>query len=405
MIALDHRYFWVFYLYIFSGLPLGFFYTFLPVYFRSHGVDLISIGLLSSAGVFWSLKPLWAPLVDKYGQKSSWMALSLLGISLAIFLISHSEAEVSKLWILLTLLTFFSATFDTALDGFIIDYIPKEKLAQANGIRLSAYRLAMIFSGGFLTALSQYLQFKILFQTLSIFALMSAIFILTRKSLHIENKEKRTLSLKDQYWFPLKEILQRRGIFWLLLFIATYKIGDALMGGMIYPFWVDKGFSRLEIGLISGTLGSVFTILGSLIGGYYTNRFGIRSGLLYLGLLQAVSNLGYTLVALPEIDKRWIYLASVVESFTGGMGTAAFVTFLTLNSHKDFSSTQYAIFSTIFSLTMVFSRAISGWGATHFGYFYFFGLTFLVAIFPIFLIFFLLRDGHAKEPLYSILRH
>ncbi|MCS7199640.1 MAG: MFS transporter [Caldimicrobium sp.] len=383
MKSFEGRFFWVFYLYFFSGLPLGFFYTFLPVYFRFQGVDLVSIGLLSSASIFWSLKPLWAPLIDKYSQKKNWMAFSLLGISTTIFLLSLSNYDVSQLWLLLSLLTFFSALFDTALDGFIIDYIPPEKLASANGLRLSAYRIALIFSGGVLTAISEYLQFKFIFQILAFISLFAALLIITNKSLQVTSKPQKILSLKEQYLQPLKEIMEREKIVLIFLFIATYKVGDALLGGMIYPFWVDRGFSRLEIGLISGTLGSMLTIAGSLFGGFFVTKYGLRRSLLFLGFLQAFSNLGYTLVALPEIDKKWVYLASAIESLTGGMGTSAFVTFLTFNSKREFSSTQYALFSTLFSLTMTFSRTISGWGASQLGYFNFFGLTFLIALLPL----------------------
>ncbi len=377
------RYFWIVFLYFFSGIPLGFFYTFLPVFFRLQGVDLIKIGLLSSAGIFWSLKPLWAPLVDRYHRKKTWMGLSLLGMSLSIFLISSASSQTELILLYLSLLTFFSALYDTALDGLLIELVPKEELGKANGFRLSAYRVAMIFSGGVLTAVSEYLNFQAIFHILTLLTFLAGLVVLSSRYIALNPTERTQKSLIETYLNPLRELLQRKGIALILIFIAIYKAGDALLGGMIYPFWVDRGFSRVEIGLISGTIGSILTILGALIGGYYTSKRGLKESLLVLGLLQAFSNLGYALVALPFVDKKWVYLASFIESFTGGLGTSAFVTFLTTLCHRNFTSSHYALFSTLFSITLVISRSLSGFGAKTLGYAPFFALTFVVALIPL----------------------
>lgn len=378
--------FWISILYFFSGVPFGFFYTFIPVFLRSQGVDLVQIGLISGAGIFWSLKPLWAPLVDRYSLKIFWISFSLLGMGISILCLSFLSHEVKAFWYILFLLPFFSALYDTALDGFIIEYIPKDELGKANGWRISAYRVALVFSGGLLVTLSDYFSYKSLFFPLGLFLFASSLFFFLKKEFRIKWSNKRNLGFLHQYLEPIKEILKYDKVYLILLFIATYKIGDALLGGMIYPFWVDKGFTKTEIGLISGTLGVIFTIIGSLIGGYYIKKIGIKNSLLVMGSLQAVSNLGYAIVAHPNINKGWVYLASIVESFTGGLGTSAFLTFLTLLCKKDFSSTHYALFSMLFSTTLVISRTVSGYGAKYMGYFLFFGITFFIAFLPLFLI-------------------
>jgi len=377
---------WVAFLYFFSGIPFGFFYTFLPVYLRTQGIDLVSIGLLSGAGIFWSLKPLWAPLIDRYYEKRKWMALSLLGVGISLFFLSLLSPFSKLFLILLFFLTFFSALFDTALDGFLIEYIPQEALGKANGIRLTSYRIALIFAGGVFVSLSEYLEARYLLILLSSLVSISGFIVYFSSALEISEKQKQHLSFIEQYLTPIKEFLKRKGAFIILLFVATFKIGDALLGGMVYPFWVDQGFTRVEIGLISGVLGVFFTVLGSLLGGYYTSKLGLKKALFWFGLLQAFSNLGYTLSAHPLIFKKFIYIASILESFTGGLGTSAFLTFLTQLCRREFSSTQYALFSTLFSLTLTFSRTLSGLGAKTFGYFYFFLFTFFVALLPLLLI-------------------
>jgi PAT family beta-lactamase induction signal transducer AmpG len=388
----NKKLFYIGFIYFFSGLPFGFFYTFIPVFFRSEGIDLKTIGLFSIAGLPWSLRLLFAPFIDRYFYKSFWMGLSLIGISISIFALSFFTPATVSFFIFLFFLTFFSTLFDTASDGFVVEWIPSEILGKANGIRISAYRISLIIFGGGIVAISHYLGFKIIFYILSIVTLLSSIFLISNSFLKVSSK-RFSISFASQFIDPLKEILKRDRVFLLLFFVLTYKIGDALLGAMVYPFWVDRGFNRLEIGLISGTLGSLFTILGSLLGGYLTSLWSIKNSLLILGLFQSFSNLGYTMASLPYLPKETVYFASLFESFSGGLGTAAFLTFLTNLCKKEFSSTQYAVFSTLFSLSLTFSRTFSGYGVSYLGYTYFFLITFFISLPPLFLIFWIIKDN------------
>jgi PAT family beta-lactamase induction signal transducer AmpG len=168
------------------------------------------------------------------------------------------------------------------------------------------------------------------------------------------------------------------------------------MGFMIKPFWVDVGFTAGEIGLVSVNIGLALSIAGGIAGGWYTDRSGIFKALWVLGLWQAFSNIGYAYAAasLPLAEtgavltesQRWLmYGASAVESFTGGLGTAAFLAFLMAIVNKQHSATEYAILSSIFAL----SRSVAGWaggfGAESLGYADYFLLTFFLA-FPAYLL-------------------
>jgi PAT family beta-lactamase induction signal transducer AmpG len=388
----NKKLFYIGFIYFFSGLPFGFFYTFIPVFFRSEGIDLKTIGLFSIAGLPWSLRLLFAPFIDRYFYKSFWIGLSLIGISISIFALSFFTPATLSFFIFLFFLTFFSTLFDTASDGFVIEWIPLEILGKANGIRISAYRISLIIFGGGIVAISHYLGFKVIFYILSIVTFLSGIFLISNSFLKVSSK-RFSISFASQFIEPLKEILKRDKALLLLFFVLTYKIGDALLGAMVYPFWVDRGFNRLEIGLISGTLGSFFTILGSLLGGYLTSLWTIKNSLLILGFFQSFSNLGYTIASLPYLPKETVYFASLFESFSGGLGTAAFLTFLTNLCKKEFSSTQYAVFSTLFSLSLTFSRTFSGYGVSYLGYTYFFLITFFISLPPLFLIFWIIKDN------------
>ena len=387
----NKKLFYISFIYFFSGLPFGFFYTFIPVFFRTQGIDLKTIGLFSIAGLPWSLRLLFAPLIDRYFYKSFWMGISLIGISISITALSFFTPVTLLFFLFLFFLTFFSTLFDTSADGFVVEWIPTKMLGKANGIRISAYRISLIIFGGGIVALSHYLDFKFIFYLLGIITFLAGFFLILNSFLKI-NPKKSHISLSSQFIEPLKEILKREKAFILLLFVLTYKIGDALLGAMVYPFWVDRGFTRLEIGLISGTLGSIFTIIGSLLGGFLTSIWSIKTSLLTLGFFQSISNIGYAIASLQQLPKETVYFASIFESFSGGLGTAAFLTFLTSLCKKEFSSTQYAVFSTLFSLSLTFSRSLAGYGASYLGYTYFFLITFFISLPPFLLIFWIIKN-------------
>jgi PAT family beta-lactamase induction signal transducer AmpG len=371
--------------YFFSGLPLGYFYTFLPVQLRAQGVELSTIGLISLAGLSWSLKPLWAPFMDRLLSRTLWMAIFALLLGVNFLILSLSTLEFSIFLIFLLFLTFFSSSFDTALDGWFIEAVPKGLQGQANGLRISSYRVALIVSGGLATALSQFIYPNYIPALFGIMYLALFPILVKFASTTLAIKEEAKIGL-SMFIDPFKDFLSRKSGLLILLFVFTYKIGDALLGGMVYPFWVDRGFERAEIGLFAGTLGTILTIAGALVGGMITGRVGLKKALFSLGLLQAFSNLGYTVSALPNIPKETVYLASVVESFTGGLGTSAFITFLTSLCQKEVASSQYAILSMLFSLSTTLSRSLSGFLAEALGYAGFFLLSFFIALIPLTLI-------------------
>jgi PAT family beta-lactamase induction signal transducer AmpG len=189
------------------------------------------------------------------------------------------------------------------------------------------------------------------------------------------------------------ELLDRPYIWPTLLFVLIFKLGDASMGFMVKPFWVDSGFTATDIGLVSVNIGLVLSIAGGVVGGWITDRIGIFSALWILGLAQALSNLGYWIAAgviplasvtggapIPLEHKLLLYAASATESFTGGLGTAAFLAFLMAIVQKERAATEYALLSSVFAL----SRSVAGWvgglGAQAMGYGNWFLLTVFLAI-------------------------
>jgi len=188
----------------------------------------------------------------------------------------------------------------------------------------------------------------------------------------------------------LMQMLRRPHFVPVIIFILTFKLADSSMGFMIKPFWVDAGFSATEIGLVSVNIGLLLSILGGIIGGWITDKTNIFKALWLLGLFQALSNLGYAFAAavlpmggesalLSFQHKALIYSASALESFTGGLGTAAFLAFLMAIVNKRHSATEYALLSSIFALSRSLAGWLGGFGAESMGYGPYFLLTFFLA--------------------------
>jgi PAT family beta-lactamase induction signal transducer AmpG len=194
----------------------------------------------------------------------------------------------------------------------------------------------------------------------------------------------------------LMEMLARPYILPVIAFVLIFKLGDASMGFMVKPFWVDSGFTATQIGVVSVNIGLILSIAGGIAGGWFTDRVGIFRALWILGLFQALSNLGYVWAAntipagapgvAPLPEYQWLmYSASALESFTSGLGTAAFLAFLMAIVNKEHAATEYAILSSIFALSRQLAGYASGFGAHHMGYADYFLLTFFLA-FPAYLL-------------------
>jgi len=155
--TLRGKLFWVAILYFAEGMPFGIVKDLLPVYFRDHGVSLTEIGLMSLLGLPWTLKVIWSPLVDRYGERSLWIRACLLALLLLVALVPFFDAARPSwmLWAVLLAFTVASATQDVAIDAFTIGLVDRGEEGQANGVRVSAYRVALIASGGVLVILSE----------------------------------------------------------------------------------------------------------------------------------------------------------------------------------------------------------------------------------------------------------
>jgi len=367
---------WVALLYFAEGLPFGFVKDVLPVYFRVHGVSLRDIGLAGLITMPWSAKVLWSPLVDQVGERRQWIAAALVVMAAALLIAQGLPAApvAGALVVVLLAFTAAAATQDVAIDAYTIEMLAPGEEGIANGIRVSAYRVALIVAGGVLVAVAARAGWTGAFSTTAgLLALLAA------AVLFLPRLPRRTQS--GAAWLrTFRAWLARPGAIAVFLFILLYKVGDTAMGPMVRPFWVDRGLTLDDIAFVTTAFGVGATIAGALVGGVLTSRIGVFHGLWIFGLLQALSNLGYAGAAWAEAGRPGIYAASLVESFTGGLGTAAFLSFLMNVCDKQQAATQYALLSAIFNLSGTLVGAVSGHGAERFGYGPYFALTFLLAL-------------------------
>lgn len=464
--VLRSKLFWVSLLYFSEGFPLGLFYDLFPVYFRQQGVELNQIGLLSLLGLSWTLKFLWAPLIDFTRRHRWWMAAADIGMGLVMIVCAREAGFGPWVWIAIGVFTALSATNDIAIDGYTIERLNKQELGIANGFRIGFYRVGMLAAGVLLWLSDQagwnitYGAAALLFVAMAIAALLApreperpqraspssvrgelaalagqplllaaiVLFIvgllwpviaafdpaliagvkgspwfksvpvalillsawLFSRALRGRSRQLSEASERGPMFGAIVSLLNRRHALLLIGFILIFKLADSSIGFMIKPFWVDSGFTNTQIGLVSVNLGLGLSIAGGLLGGWYTDRVGIFRALWVLGLWQALSNLGYVAAAflipaapqgtdIPLSLQAVMYSASAIESFTGGLGTAAFLAFLMAIVDKSRATTEYAILSSIFA----FSRSIAGWaggiGAYEMGYANYFLLTFILA--------------------------
>ncbi|MFN8640655.1 MAG: MFS transporter [Candidatus Binatia bacterium] len=386
---------WVAVLSFVEGLPSSVVKDVVPVYLRTSGVDLTAIGLYSLVGLPWPLKFLWSPLIDRYGDRRSWIAACLLVItagSAALTTIApHAALAVGAALLLVALA---SATQDIAIDAYTIGLVDAGEEGRANGVRVTAARAASIAGGGGLVLLSTRLGWP------GVFAVAAGVFVLLALLVPWAPRVAVPRQARRTWLEPLRDWLERPGAPAVFAFVMLYKLGDAAMGPMVKPFWLDRGLSVAEVGIVSSTLGMLLTIAGALAGGRLTDRWGIWRALLLLGLAQALSNFGYAtaawldparpttevhslaeaLGALGDPARALIYSASMIESFTSGLGTAAFLSFLMNICDKEHAAVQYASLSALFGVPPTLAGAGSGWAVSHMGYAAYFALTVALAL-------------------------
>ena len=318
-------------------------------------VSLQNIGFLTLIGSAYTLKFLWAPLVDRYappvlGRRRSWMFFTQIllacrycghGLSFAF----DESCPCLPLWRFLwrfcprrrTLLLMLTALMCCA----------SMSARQARPIKVLGYRLAMIVSGGLALVLAdQWLGWSNMYLLMGVIMGMCAIATLLAPEPDVVARPPRSLAIAVVE--PLLEFFKRPGAITILLLIVLYKLGDAFAGALSTTFLLrGVGFSVSEVGTVNKVFGLVATIVGALAGGSLMARLGLYRSLMLFGVLQAISNFGYWVLAVTPHHLYSMTIVVAVENLCGGLGTAAFVALLMALCKQEFSATQFALLSAL----------------------------------------------------------
>ncbi len=337
-----------------SGLPLALTGGTLQAWATVAGVSLQEIGFLTLVGTAYTLKFLWAPLVDRFafpvlGRRRSWMLVSQLLLAVLIACMGLLDPGNQLMWlaVLAVLVAFWSATQDIAFDAYSTDVLRDEERAAGAALKVMGYRLAMIVSGGLALVLAgSWLGWQHTYLLMG--GLMALCGLATWLAPEPEHVARPPRTLAQAVVEPLREFFTRPDAWALLLLIVLYKLGDAFAGALSTTFLLrGVGFSTEEVGMVNKVFGLAATILGALAGGAFMARIGLYRSLMLFGLLQAVSNFGYWILAVTPQNLVTMGTVVALENICGGLGTAAFVALLMALCKQQFSATQFALLSAL----------------------------------------------------------
>jgi len=370
-----------------SGLPLALTAGTLQAWLAVERIDLTTIGLFALVGQPYTYKFLWAPLMDRYripflGRRRGWLATTQLALLAAIAWMGTLSPQTSP-WLLAAValgVALLSASQDIVFDAYRADVLEAEERGAGAAVSVLGYRIAMLVSGGLALILADtWLGWHGTYFLMAVLMLVGL--AATWRADEPPIPPHAPHSLREAVREPLGEYFARHGAWVMLILVILYKLGDAFAGSLTTAFLLrGPAFTLTEVGLVNKWLGVAATILGALAGGALMARLRLYRALLLFGLLQALTNLGFMLLAAAGKSYALMITVIAAENLCGGMGTAAFVALLMAMCDRRFSATQYALLSALASFGRVYVGPAAGAMAASLGWVVFFFFTFLVAL-------------------------
>ena len=381
-----------------SGIPLYLILSTLMIWLTRENIDLSTIGLFSLTQIPWSLKFLWAPIIDYYkipflhnylGKRKSWLLITQFFLIISIILLGTNDptSELFYTAFFALLVSFFSATQDIIIDAYRIEILQESDQGAGAAMTQAGYRVGGIIAGAGALYSREIMEWKTVFLLIALLTLILMILTLfapQNKELSIKKSKASNIGNYLLIFIkPLKEFFNRNSLLntmLILLFILFFKLGDVIAGVMANPFYVKLGFSNIEIANVSKLYGVIATLFGVFIGGWLVKKIGIIKSLFLAGFLQIISNLLF--VILSKIGPDYIFLIVTVsgENISGGLGSAAFVAYLSILCNKQYTATQYALLSSIMGIARTFLSSPSGYLVNFLGWSNFFLLSVLFGI-------------------------
>jgi MFS transporter, PAT family, beta-lactamase induction signal transducer AmpG len=405
-----------------AGLPLLLVLGTLSFRLREAGIERTTIGFLSWVGLAYAFKWAWAPLVDQVrlpwltawlGRRRAWLLLSQLFIICGLIGMAYCEPQTHLDYLVMwaVWVAFGSATQDIALDAYRIESDSLHHQAALASMYQTGYRLGMIWAGAgalWIAAraestalLGQYQNEAWCVSYLAMGASMAVgllCVLWSKERQDVAPTSARTAQewIQDVLVTPFAEFFARFGWHaWVILsLIGLYRISDIVMGIMANPFYIDMGYTKDEIAMVTKVFGVLMTLLGAFLGGLLSSRWGNMKVLMWGAILSAASNLLFAwLAGLGHAFWALVWVISV-DNLSGGIASAAFIAYLSGLTKVQYSATQYALLSSIMLLAPKWLAGFSGLFVDQFGYQLFFCSTALIGLPVLLLIFWV----HRIEP-------
>lgn len=377
-----------------SGLPFLLTLSTLSYWLSKVGVDKTTIGLFALVQAPYTFKFIWSPIMDQVplpiltrllGRRRSWMLLTQILLVFAIFFMGQTDPAIEP-WMTAfaaLIVAFLSASQDIVIDAYRIEYLSEPEQGQGAAATQIGYRFGVLLAGAGAIGLSDFVSWPLIFTILT--AAMAASAVAT---LFIPEPIVAARPPKRDYveWVvesvvaPFADFIKRRGWVVILLFVLFYKYGDALSGSMANPFYVEMGFSGLEVSSVTKVWGVWMTIVGAVIGGLAVARWGVFRALLIGGILQAVTNLAFVYLAMVGHDLPTLAIAITADNIAGGAAGAALVAYLSSLCNVAFTATQYALLTSFMAFGRTWLSSPSGWIADHTDWVTFWSLSIFLAI-------------------------
>jgi MFS transporter, PAT family, beta-lactamase induction signal transducer AmpG len=408
-----------------SGLPLALSGSTLLIWMRESGVDLGTIGLFALVGTPYTLKFLWAPLVDalhvplftrRFGRRRGWLLFSQLLLIAAILLLALTDPARSPLFVALgaLLVATTSSTQDIVVDAFRVESLPESEQAAGMASYVAAYRIGMLvstagalfivsaFEGSGLPRSSAWMWGYVVMAALVLIGTATALAATEpEQSVRAEAKtaaETALARIVDAAVGAFAEFLARKDALAALSFVVLFKFTDAFSGTMTAPFVIDLGFSRNDYAAIVKGVGLAATLIGGFAGGFVARRYSLAASLWIGGVLQAVANLSFSWLALVGINEWALALAISAENFTSAIGTVIFVAYLSaLCRNPLHTATQYALLTALAAVGRTYLSSGAGYVAKATGWPLFFAVCVVVAVPGLIVLARLQRRGHFAE--------
>lgn len=416
-----------------AGLPYLLVFSTLSAWLTEAGVSRATIGFFSWVGITFSIKVLWAPVVDRLslpvltrrlGRRRGWILVAQIGIALGLggMALMGPQHSLTPLALLAVWVAFASATQDVAIDAFRIESASPEYQGVMAAMYIFGYRVALLVAGAGALYAAEIVDWSTAYAVMAALMGVGMATVLMAKepviSGNVEPEERvvefisRSAHLPAAQrrvwaWFigavvcPFSDFFQRQGgrALLILALIGLYKLSDITMGVMANPFYLDLGFTKSEIASIAKFFGFFMLMFGSALGGLMVVRFGILRPLLLGAVLVAATNLLFAFLARTGPEIAMLALVISADNLSGGLATAAFIAYLSSLTNTAYTATQYALFSSLMTLPAKFLGGFSGVVVESYGYFSFFVYAAAIGIPAILLVLYLLmRPDPALAP-------